>query len=226
MKERVGFIGLGLMGKPMATNLLARGYPLVVHSRSRGPVDALVAAGAAAADIARGRRPQTDVIITMVPDTPDVEAVLEGPDRRVQRAPAGSLLIDTSSIAPAVRAPAGGARRELGAVMLDAPVSGGEIGAINASLSIMVGGDAAVFERALPMLEAMGDPNGSSTSAARVRASCVKSATRWSSAVRWRGRRSVRAGAQSRRRWRPRPRRVARRIREPAASSRSTGNAS
>jgi 2-hydroxy-3-oxopropionate reductase len=158
MKERVGFIGLGLMGKPMAKNLLARGYPLVVHSRSRGPVDALVAEGAAAvetpADVAR----QARCIITMVPDSPDVEAVLEGPTGVFSALQPGSLLIDTSTIAPAVARRLAARAVELGAVMLDAPVSGGEIGAINASLSIMVGGDAAVFERALPVLEAMGNP--------------------------------------------------------------------
>jgi 2-hydroxy-3-oxopropionate reductase len=158
MKERVGFIGLGLMGKPMAKNLLARGFPLVVHSRSRGPVDELVAAGADAvdtpADVARRAR----CILTMVPDSPDVEAVLEGPNGVFSAIQPGTLLIDNSSIAPAVARRLAVRAVELGAVMLDAPVSGGEIGAINASLSIMVGGEADVFERALPVLEAMGNP--------------------------------------------------------------------
>jgi 2-hydroxy-3-oxopropionate reductase len=158
MKERVGFIGLGLMGKPMAKNLLARGFPLVVHSRSRGPVDELVAAGADAVDTPADVARRAQCILTMVPDSPDVEAVLEGPNGVFSAMQPGTLLIDTSSIAPAVARRLAARAVELGAVMLDAPVSGGEVGAINASLSIMVGGEADVFERALPVLEAMGNP--------------------------------------------------------------------
>jgi 2-hydroxy-3-oxopropionate reductase len=158
MSERVGFIGLGLMGKPMAKNLLAKGFSLTVHSRSRGPVDELAKAGAAAvnrpADVAK----QSDIIITMVPDSPDVEAVLEGPNGVFSVLKNGSLLIDNSTIAPAVARRLAQRAKELGADMIDAPVSGGEIGAINASLSIMVGGEAAAFERARPVLEAMGNP--------------------------------------------------------------------
>jgi 2-hydroxy-3-oxopropionate reductase len=158
MSDRIGFIGLGVMGKPMARNLLARGFPLVVHSRSRGPVDELVAAGAEAAespaDVARRAR----VILTMVPDSPDVVSVLEGPNGVFGALEPGALLIDHSTIAPAVARRLADRAASMGSAMLDAPVSGGEVGAINASLSIMVGGDTAAFERARPILEAMGNP--------------------------------------------------------------------
>jgi 2-hydroxy-3-oxopropionate reductase len=158
MPDTVGFIGLGVMGRPMARNLLARGFPLVVHSRSQGPVDELVAAGAARAtspgDVAR----RATRIITMVPDSPDVERVLEGDDGVFSAIQPGTILIDTSSIAPAVARRLAERARALGAAMLDAPVSGGEIGAINASLSIMVGGDAAAFAAVKPILDAMGNP--------------------------------------------------------------------
>ena len=158
MPDHVGFIGLGLMGRPMAKNLLAKGYSLVVHSRSPGPVEELVAAGAipagSPAEVARRARR----ILTMLPDSPDVEQVLEG-DRGVFGAMQhGTILIDTSSIAPAVARRLADRARAMGAEMLDAPVSGGEIGAINASLSIMVGGDARAFESAAPILHAIGNP--------------------------------------------------------------------
>jgi 2-hydroxy-3-oxopropionate reductase len=156
--ETVGFIGLGVMGKPMATNLLRRGYKLVVHSRSQGPVDALVEAGAdrasSPADVAR----RVTRIVIMVPDTPDVEQVLEGPDGVFTAMQRDTLLIDCSSIAPRAARRLAARAGELGASMLDAPVSGGEIGAINASLSIMVGGGAAAFEQAKPIFDAMGNP--------------------------------------------------------------------
>ena len=158
MTDTVGFIGLGLMGKPMATNLLRRGFNLVVNSRSPAPVDALVAAGAeraqTPADVAR----RAMRIVTMVPDSPDVERVLEGPDGVFSAMQPGTIVIDCSSIAPAVARRLAARARELGGSMLDAPVSGGEIGAINASLSIMVGGDAATFAAAQPIFDAMGNP--------------------------------------------------------------------
>jgi 2-hydroxy-3-oxopropionate reductase len=159
MQQPVGFIGLGVMGKPMAKNLLAKGYPLVVHNRSRGAVDELVAAGAAAAassaDVARRARR----IITMLPDSPDVEQVLEGPDGVFSAMQPGTILIDMSSIAPATARRLAQTARTRGARMLDAPVSGGEIGAINASLSIMAGGEAAAFAEVTPILHAMGNPD-------------------------------------------------------------------
>jgi 2-hydroxy-3-oxopropionate reductase len=156
MSERIGFIGLGVMGRPMARNLLARGFSVVVHSRSRGPVDELVAAGAQAAttpaDVAR----QSTIVVTMVPDSPDVEAVLEGADGVFSALAPGSLIVDCSTIAPAVARRLAARAAELGSAMIDAPVSGGEVGAKSASLSIMIGGDAPAVERARPVLEAMG----------------------------------------------------------------------
>ncbi len=142
----------------MAHNLLKRGFPLVVHSRSPGPVDELVAAGAARAtspaDVAR----RSTRIVTMLPDSPDVEKVLEASDGILPAVQPGTILIDSSSISPAVARRLAEAARARGAVMLDAPVSGGEIGAIGGTLSIMVGGDAAAFAAVRPILEAMGNP--------------------------------------------------------------------
>jgi len=159
MAETVGFIGLGLMGRPMAKNLLAKGFPLVVHSRSEPPVQELVAAGAArAASPAEVARRATR-ILTMLPDSPDVALVLEGENGVFSAIQPGTILVDMSSIAPAAARRLAGRARALGATMLDAPVSGGEIGAINASLSIMVGGDAAAFDEVKPILHAMGNPD-------------------------------------------------------------------
>ena len=158
MTETIGFIGLGLMGRPMAKNLLKAGHKLVVHSRSQGPVDDVVAAGAgratSPADVAR----RATRIITMVPDSPDVEQVLEGPDGVFSAMQRGTILIDMSSIAPGVARRLAGRAQELGATMLDAPVSGGDIGAINGTLSIMVGGDAQAFAAVKPVLDVMGNP--------------------------------------------------------------------
>jgi 2-hydroxy-3-oxopropionate reductase len=158
MPETIGFIGLGLMGKPMALNLLKAGYPVVVHSRSQGPVEELVAAGArratTPADVAR----QATRVITMVPDSPDVELVLDGPDGVFRGLQPGTIVIDMSSIAPGVARRLAERAASLGAAMLDAPVSGGDIGAINGTLSIMVGGDAAAFAAARPLFEVMGNP--------------------------------------------------------------------
>ena len=158
MKETVGFIGLGLMGRPMASNLLKAGFPLVVHNRSPKSVEALVASGASSAaspaDVAR----QSTVVITMLPDSKDVQLVLSGPQGVFEAVQPGAVLIDMSSISPVVARMLAVEARQRGATMLDAPVSGGEIGAINASLSIMVGGDAAALERVRPILNAMGNP--------------------------------------------------------------------
>jgi 2-hydroxy-3-oxopropionate reductase len=152
----VGFIGLGVMGKPMAKNLIKGGHSLVVHSRSRGPIDEVVAAGAKAAsspaDVAR----QATVVITMLPDTPDVELVLTGPDGVVSALQSRAVVIDMSSISPAATRRLASIVASKGATMLDAPVSGGEIGAINAALSIMVGGDEQTFTRVKPILASMG----------------------------------------------------------------------
>jgi 2-hydroxy-3-oxopropionate reductase len=155
MSASIGFIGLGVMGKPMALNLIKSGRALVVHSRSRGPVDELVAAGANAASSAADVARQADVIITMLADTPDVERVV---GELLPALRPNTLVIDMSSISPVAARQLAKRVAEKGGAMLDAPVSGGEIGAKNASLSIMVGGDAAAFERARPILAAMGNP--------------------------------------------------------------------
>jgi 2-hydroxy-3-oxopropionate reductase len=157
--DRIGFIGLGLMGRPMALNLLKKGFPLTVHNRSQAPVDALVTAGAAAAPSPAAVAAVSDVIITMVPDSPDVRQVLEGPDGVFEAVREGSIVVDMSTIAPAVARDLAAKAALLGVAMLDAPVSGGEIGAINASLSVMVGGDAGALERVRPVLNALGNPD-------------------------------------------------------------------
>ena len=156
--DTIGFIGLGLMGRPMAKNLLKAGYPLVVHSRSRGPVDDLVAAGAAAASSPADLAARATRIITMVPDSPDVEQVLDGPSGVFSAMQRGTIVIDMSSIAPATARRLARRASELGGTMLDAPVSGGDIGAINGTLSIMVGGDPQAFAQVKPILEVMGNP--------------------------------------------------------------------
>jgi 2-hydroxy-3-oxopropionate reductase len=158
MKETIGFIGLGLMGRPMASNLLKAGYPLVVTSRSRGPVNDLVAAGARAAESPADIARQATRIITMVPDSPDVELVLDGPDGVFSAMQPGTIVIDMSSIAPGVARRLADRARALGGSMLDAPVSGGDIGAIQGTLSIMVGGDASDFHAVRPILDVMGNP--------------------------------------------------------------------
>jgi 2-hydroxy-3-oxopropionate reductase len=157
-REPVGFIGLGLMGRPMAMNLLKAGYPLVVHNRSRGAVDALVAAGAEAATNSAGVARRCKVVITIVPDSPDVEKVLSGPGGVFEAVQPGTILIDMSSISPVVTRQLAAAATERGATLLDAPVSGGEIGAIDGTLSIMVGGDARALEQVRPILNVMGNP--------------------------------------------------------------------
>jgi len=154
----IGFIGLGLMGKPMAGHLVAKGYPVIVHSRSPAPVDALVAQGATRAAGPADVAARATRIITMLPDSPDVERVLDGPDGVFSRLQPGTILIDTSSIAPATARALAAKAQTLGATMLDAPVSGGEIGAVNATLSIMVGGDQAAFDEVKPILDVMGNP--------------------------------------------------------------------
>ncbi len=156
MSKRVGFIGLGIMGKPMARRLLTAGFPLTVHSRSPGPVEELVAEGAARAssptDVAR----TSDVVITMLPDTPDVQHVLLGDEGVARGITAGALVIDMSTIDPGPTRTMAGTFATQGVEMLDAPVSGGEKGAIEGTLSIMVGGDEEALTRAMPLFEALG----------------------------------------------------------------------
>ena len=158
MADRVGFIGLGIMGKPMARNLAAAGFELVVYNRSRNDVDALVADGDAfeAAASPREVAERTGVVITMLPDSPEVREVVFGDSGLLEAMGGGHLLVDMSTIAPATSIEVEAALRERGARALDAPVSGGDKGAIAGTLSIMVGGEAADLERAMPLFEAMG----------------------------------------------------------------------
>jgi 2-hydroxy-3-oxopropionate reductase len=156
MAQVLGFIGLGIMGRPMARNLLKAGYPLVVHSRSQGPVQELVGAGAKAAGSPRDVAAQVDVLITMLPNSPDVELVALGKDGIVEGARRGLLYLDMSTISPIVSQKVGAGLAAKGVRMLDAPVSGGERGAIEATLSIMVGGEKADFDAALPVFQALG----------------------------------------------------------------------
>jgi 2-hydroxy-3-oxopropionate reductase len=156
MAQTIGFIGLGIMGKPMARNLLKAGYPLVVHSRSRGPVDEIVKAGASAGTSPRDVAAQCEVLITMLPNSPDVEQVALGKDGIAEGARRGLVFVDMSTISPIVSRKVGEALAPKGVTMLDAPVSGGEKGAIDAALSIMVGGDKATFDSVLPIFQAMG----------------------------------------------------------------------
>lgn len=156
--EVIGFIGLGIMGKPMALNLMKAGHRLVVNSRSRKPVDEVVAAGATAASTPAEVAKSASIIITMVPDTPDVELVLAGPNGVLSELKPGTIVIDMSTISPVVTKKLAAMVAAKGGSMLDAPVSGGEIGAKNATLTIMVGGDEKMFERARPVLACMGKP--------------------------------------------------------------------
>jgi 2-hydroxy-3-oxopropionate reductase len=156
MPIRIGFIGLGVMGAPMARNLLAAGFPLVVHNRSRAPVEQLVAAGAEAADGPRAVAERSDFVITMLPDSDAVEAVVLGSDGVLAGASEGDLLIDMSTIHPSVSMAVAQAANQGGVGALDAPVSGGDVGARDGTLSIMVGGDSDDLERARPVLEVLG----------------------------------------------------------------------
>ncbi|HAY10629.1 MAG TPA: 2-hydroxy-3-oxopropionate reductase, partial [Thauera sp.] len=152
----VGFIGLGLMGRPMALNLIKAGHRVHVWSRRRASMEPLLAAGAgdceSAADVAR----RAAVTISMVADAPDVEQVTLGPAGVAEAAGAGHIHIDMSTIAPAAAQSIAARLAARGVTALDAPVSGGEVGAIAGSLTIMAGGDADAFARVLPLLEAMG----------------------------------------------------------------------
>ncbi len=156
MQPRIGFIGLGIMGKPMAKNLLKAGFPLTVHNRSRSSVDELAKLGATPATSSRDVAGASDVIITMLPNSPDVERVVLGENGIKEGAKQGQLFIDMSTINPIVSRRIANELQPLGVAMVDAPVSGGEKGAIDAALSIMAGGEAQDFERALPIFNALG----------------------------------------------------------------------
>jgi 2-hydroxy-3-oxopropionate reductase len=164
--HKVGFVGLGIMGKPMARNLLNAGYALVVHNRSRAAVDELVRDGAEEAWSPREVAARSDVVITMLPDSPDVELVALGADGLLEGAHEGLVHIDMSTIAPAVAVRVAVALSGKGVRCLDAPVSGGDVGAQQGTLSIMVGGEESTFREIEPILGRLGrsvvlcGPNG------------------------------------------------------------------
>jgi 3-hydroxyisobutyrate dehydrogenase len=154
--ERIGFCGLGTMGAAMASNLLRAGFTLTVWNRSAGRAEELVAAGAAEAATPRELAAASDIVVICVSDTPDVEAVLFGPDGIAAGTRSGALVVDCSTIDPAATRTFAARLAQGGVSLVDAPVSGGSEGAQKGTLTIMVGGDAADFERARPVLEAMG----------------------------------------------------------------------
>ena len=165
-RRTIGFIGLGVMGKPMAGNLLEAGYPLVVHNRSRGPVDNLADRGATPASSPAEVAQKSDLIITCLPDSPDVRLVALGDEGLIEGVAAGDIHVDMSTISPTVAVEVADALAAKDVRCLDAPISGGDVGAQEGTLSIMVGGHADVFESVKAVLEVMGEtivhcgPNG------------------------------------------------------------------
>lgn len=153
---KVGYIGLGLMGKSIARNILKAGFTLVVHNRSRAAVDELVAEGAIAASSAAVAAAQVDVVFTNLPDSPDVELVALGKKGVLEGAHPGLIFVDNSTIKPASARKIAEKLSAKGILSLDAPVSGGDIGAKNGTLTIMVGGDASALEKVMPVFMAMG----------------------------------------------------------------------
>jgi len=152
----VGFIGLGIMGRPMCKNLIQAGFPLTVWNRSRPGIDTVTGYGAAAAAAPREVAERSDIIITMVTDSPDVRQVILGEQGVIHGVKRDAAVIDMSTISPAVTREIAAALKMKGVHMLDAPVSGGEKGAIDGTLSIMVGGEEPIFQRCLPAFQAMG----------------------------------------------------------------------
>lgn len=152
---KVGFIGLGIMGKPMSKNLLKAGYELVVFNRSQGAVAELVAAGATAAATPKAVAEQTDIIITMLPNSPQVKEVVLGENGIIEGAKPGAVVVDMSSIAPLVSRELAAKLAEKGVEMLDSPVSGGEPKAIDGTLSVMVGGKKDVFDQCYDVMKSM-----------------------------------------------------------------------
>jgi 2-hydroxy-3-oxopropionate reductase len=157
MAEKVGFIGLGIMGRPMAKNLIDAGHELILYNRTTEKAEELAGEGGAEVGASPGEvAAQSDVTITMLPDSPQVEEVVAGEGGVLEGIQQGSLLVDMSTISPVVTEELSEKARERGASMLDAPVSGGDVGAIEGTLSIMVGGAKEDFERATPLFDAMG----------------------------------------------------------------------
>ena len=155
-QNHIGFIGLGIMGKPMARNLLKEGHVLTIYNRSRAAMDELSREGAQPVTNAKEAAERSDIVITMLPDSPDVELVYGGEQGIFAGAKSGSLLIDMSSISPLVARRLAAEAEKRGCDMLDAPVSGGEAGAIGATLSIMIGGKASAVARAMPLFQTLG----------------------------------------------------------------------
>jgi 2-hydroxy-3-oxopropionate reductase len=153
---KVGYIGLGLMGKSIARNILKTGFPLVVHNRSRAAVDELSGEGATPATSPAEVAAQVDVVFTNLPDTPDVELVALGQDGIIAGAHQGLIFVDNSTIKPGAARAIASRLAEKGVLSLDAPVSGGDIGARDGTLTVMVGGDAAALEKVMPVFQAMG----------------------------------------------------------------------
>jgi len=156
MSERIGFVGLGIMGRGMARNLLQAGFSVRVWNRTTIRTEALAQAGATVGSSPADVAAHSDITITCVSDTPDVQAVILGENGVIHGAQAGSLVIDMSTISPQATIEIAKQLNAVGVQMLDAPISGGSEGAANGTLSIMVGGDAADVERAMPVLQAMG----------------------------------------------------------------------
>ena len=156
MKENIGFVGTGIMGKPMVKNLLKAGYPVLCYDIVPEPLKELAAAGAALAASNKEVAEKSEVVVTMLPNSPHVEQAVLGPNGILEGAPSGLLLLDMSTISPIVSQKVAAEAAKKGVKMLDAPVSGGEKGAIEGTLSIMVGGERPVFDKVLPIFQAMG----------------------------------------------------------------------
>jgi 2-hydroxy-3-oxopropionate reductase len=152
----VGFIGLGIMGQPMSRHLLQAGFSLTVHNRTASKAQALIEMGAKLAESPAAVAVASEIIITMLPDTPDVEAVLFGENGVCEGLSAGKIVVDMSTISPEATVQFAARLRERKCELLDAPVSGGENGAIAGTLTIMVGGDEQAFQKCLPLFQAMG----------------------------------------------------------------------
>ncbi len=156
MAQTIGFIGLGIMGKPMARNLIEAGYPLVVYNRTTSKAAELVELGARQVESPKEVGASAEVVITIVSDSPEVESVVLGDNGVIEGIAEGGVVVDMSSISPITTQRIAAELKGRGVAMLDAPVSGGEIGAIQGTLSIMVGGEESVFSRVKPILESMG----------------------------------------------------------------------
>lgn len=156
MEQRIGYIGLGLMGKPIARNLLKAGFPLTVHNRSRPPVEELVAEGAKGASTPREVAEASDIVFTNLPDSPDVETVIQGTNGILEGSRPGMIFVDNSTIKPETARSIAAKLDDVGVLALDAPVSGGDIGAQAGTLAIMVGGPRDAFDAVLPVFQAMG----------------------------------------------------------------------